>query len=236
LFRAAGEEALTGYHLTIEHLDGQKLAVSSRPGEIVRPRNLLLSAEAEWERFDHTDAFPGEDAGSMKAHDLEACKEVCRQRGFCGFTYWEDTAYFRAHSRTEVLAARVSTRGATLFVSPDPAKSASVRTQRTIRGAGMPCSKHPSIRGNLVVLLKVEFPQWLDDQAVKLLQDVLPADGTCLTPDGDSGDVEEAELCDLDPVESARQNHMKTGGASFTHHETDEAPPTSARLPPCRQM
>lgn len=235
-------EALTGYHFVVRHLDGRELAVKSRPGEIVKPRNLLLDAEAEWERHDHVDAFPGQDAGSMKTEDLEACKEVCRQRGYSGFTYWEDTAYFRAQPREKLLAARMRSRGSTLFVSPDPAKSAPLRMQRAIRGAGMPRFGDPSVRGNLFILLKVELPRRVDAEAVEVLRQVLPAGPAALgsTPAPADGDeLEELGLCDLDPLESVRQHHIATGGEGIglRQDERDEALPAgSPGPPPCRQM
>lgn len=232
-------EALTGYSLVIEHLDGRRLAVRSRPGEIVRPRNVLPDAEAEWERYDHTDVFPGQDAGAMKTGNLEACKEICRQRGYSGFVYWEDTAYFRAQGRADLLNARQWSKGSTLFICPDPETSASVRMQRAIRGAGMPCFEDPLLRGNLFLLLKVELPTQVDAQAAELLHEVLPPNLPTLAP-GHHCDVDEMLLCNFDPAESQRQHHKATGGGDFTDSSVtkkDESPRFAAHgLPPCRQM
>eukprot|EP00811_Abedinium_folium_P036756 NODE_9435_length_1424_cov_8.234387.p1 GENE.NODE_9435_length_1424_cov_8.234387~~NODE_9435_length_1424_cov_8.234387.p1 ORF type:complete len:378 (+),score=100.94 NODE_9435_length_1424_cov_8.234387:101-1234(+) len=249
-------EALLGYCLIIEHLDGRRLPVVSRPGEVVQPRNLLPNAEAEWERFDHTDAFPGQDAGSMRTQDLQACKAVCRQHGYSAFTYWEDTAYFRMQSRTEVLAARAAARGATLFVCPDPSKSACLRAQRALPGEGMPAFRKSGVWGNLFVLLKVEFPQQLDDCALEeLLRGggggccgamhalIMPTAGSQGSGDSSDGDGDEdVELCDLDPIESVRQQHIVTGGASFCtfgNQDADEMPSRGPQLggsSACRQM
>ncbi|CAE8651682.1 unnamed protein product, partial [Polarella glacialis] len=168
-------EALTGYALDIEHLDGTRLIVNSKPGEIVRPKSILLNDEADWERFDAIDAFPGQDAAAMKTDDLEACKEFCQQKGLSGFTYWEDTAYFRSQDRTALLAARKASRGSTLFVCPDPAKSAVMRLQRAIRGAGMHSLEDPNLRGNLFVLLRVLLPTGVDEDSAQLLREVLPS-------------------------------------------------------------
>lgn len=234
-------EALTGYSLVIDHPDGRRLLVKSRPGEIVRPRNLLPDAEADWERFDGTDAFAGQDAGSMRTGDLEACKELCRQRGFGGFTFWEDTAYFRAHSRDELLAARQRVRDSTLYVCPDPEKSASVRMQRAVRGAGMPAHGNPEVRGNLFILLRVAFPDVVDDAAAELLRLALPVPaGRDATRALDVSMDDAIPLADIDPVESARQHRIAAppAGASATQHSPeDEAPPPGhPGPPPCRQM
>lgn len=231
-------EALTGFRLVIEHLDGRRLVVQSRPGEIVRPRNLLPSAEAEWCRFDSTDAFAGEDAGSMRTGDIEACKEACRQRGYGGFTYWEDTAYFRAQSRESLLAKKRDSRGSTLFVCPDPAASAQLRMQRALRGEGMPCFENPMVRGNLFLLLRVEFPGVVNEEAAALLREALPP---CVAAPVLEDASQELDLVDLDPMESQRQHHLSTGryevDAGLPPKDSDEAAPAGAPgPPPCRQM
>jgi len=228
-------EALTGYQLVIDHLDGRRLIVKSRPGEIVKPRNLLSSAEADWERFEHTDAFPGEDAGKMRTEDLEVCKTACRQKGYSGFTYWEDTAYFRRHPRDELLKGRRHTKGSTLFVCPDPDQSARLRTQRAVRGAGMPCYGNPMVRGNLFILLRVDFPKELSPEDMALLRSVLPCDSPSGVTDVASETFPELDLVDLDLVESARQHHIATGGvgfSSFSAQAFDEAPPAGSPGPP----
>jgi hypothetical protein len=230
-------EALAGYQIVITHLDGRRLAIKSRPGEIVKPRNLLLDAEAEWDRHENTDAFPGEDAGCMRTDDLEACKELCRQRGLNGFTYWEDTAYFRAQSRENLLAARKPSKGSTLFVCPDPHKSASVRMQRAIRDAGMPRFGDPSKRGNLFLLLRVELPRRIDANAAELLQEVLAPGYPQPLPAAASGreqdECEELVLVDLDYTESMRQHHIVTGGSGgHVNDNQDEAPPAGSPGPP----
>lgn len=228
------QEALCGFRLVIEHLDGRKLLVQSRPGEIVRPRNLLPDAEAEWDRFDNTDVFPHSNAAQLKTNDLEACKELCRQRNLNGFVYWEDTAFFRSHSRSDLLEHKKHAKGATLFVQPDSAKSAAVRTQRAVRGAGMPAHHDPTVRGNLFVLLKVELPSRLREGSAELLREVL---APLLPPSLPS--EEDYLLSDLDPVESARQHHKATGYLPGwdTSKELDEAAPVgSPGPPPCPQM
>lgn len=237
-------EALTGFFFVIEHPDGRRLPVSSRPGEIVRPRSILLDPKAEWERHEHTDAFAGEDAGFLKTGDLEACKDVCRKCGYSGFTYWEDTAYFRSHSRGELLVAMRRSKGSTLFICPDPEHYAPLRMQRAIRGAGLSSLDDPSVKGNLFVLLRVDFPKSVDDDKAALLQEALPH-GQCgqksIPRECEGGyQPEEFTLCDLSPAESQRQHHIATGGgrvSSSAAPDRDEAPPAgSPGPPPCRQM
>ena len=52
----------------------------------------------EWEVLTETDVFPGDNAHTMPAGDLDACKQVCIDRQFGAFVTWRGTAYFRSQS------------------------------------------------------------------------------------------------------------------------------------------
>eukprot|EP00913_Durusdinium_trenchii_P033697 g31545.t1 len=142
------------------------------------------------------DAFAGQDATIIKTSDLESCKEFCRRNGWSGFTYWENAAYFRAQDRTALLENQTPTRGCILFVCPE-------RTgplQRAILNEGMPQMSRPGRRGDLFVLLHVEWPEVISDDLVKILRDAdkekIPAEQV------EDNELEEFELCDLDLLES----------------------------------
>ena len=51
-----------------------------------------------WEVMTETDVFPGDNAHTMPAGDLDACKQVCIDRQFGAFVTWRGTAYFRSQS------------------------------------------------------------------------------------------------------------------------------------------
>jgi len=240
-------EALAGYQVAFEHLDRRTLYVKSRPGEVVRPQNLLHGVEADWQRFDNTDAFPGQDAGHLKTGDLEACKDICRRKAYSGFTYWEDTAYFRSQERTALLDSKQKSRGSTLFVCPDPKDTASLRVRRAVRCEGMPALGHPQIRGNLFLLLRVQLPKHIDDMSARVLLDILPSGGAAGAQDSIASapsepTLEELELCDLDPTQSRRRHHIATGGnddaSRVVNDGRDEAHPAGSPgpPPPCPQM
>ncbi|CAK9106391.1 unnamed protein product [Durusdinium trenchii] len=206
-------EALAGSPLVIEHLDGQKLLVHARPGEVWDPRDEEL--DHKWLRFDGMDAFAGQDATIIKTSDLESCKEFCRRNGWSGFTYWENAAYFRAQDRTALLENQTPTRGCILFVCPE-------RTgplQRAILNEGMPQMSRPGRRGDLFVLLHVEWPEVISDDLVKILRDAdkekIPAEQV------EDNELEEFELCDLDLLESRPQ---LTTGPDCTEDEPAACP------------
>lgn len=226
-------EALTGFRFAVEHLDGRRLLVASRPGEVVGPTDF--TTEVAWDRFEDQDAFPGEDAGSLRTGDVEACKEVCRQRAYSGFTYWEDTAYFRAQPRQRLLAACRKSKGSTLYVRKDQ-----FRKQRALPGEGMPHLEAPGSFGNLFILLRLDLPTELNEDAVLLLQSLGDISPTVKCSEDDSN-LDELPLIDLDPVESQRQHHAATGqyevDASALSRQRDEALPAgSPGPPPCHQM
>jgi len=48
------------------------------------------------------DSFNGEDDYQMKTNDMAACKKVCQERGYGGFTVWGDQVSFKAFSPQEL--------------------------------------------------------------------------------------------------------------------------------------
>ena len=52
------KEALCGYSFTVNHLDGRKLTVASKPGEIVRPDSGLVRAREDLECCSPNQGFP----------------------------------------------------------------------------------------------------------------------------------------------------------------------------------
>ncbi|CAE8730475.1 unnamed protein product, partial [Polarella glacialis] len=110
---------------------------------------------------------------------------------------------------------------------------------RAIRGAGMHSLEDPNLRGNLFVLLRVLLPTGVDEDSAQLLREVLPsvAPGALEELSATGEELEEFELCDLDPMESQRLHHVATGGIHTTSDDRDEAPPAGAPgPPPCGQM
>ncbi|CAE7837963.1 DNAJ1 [Symbiodinium sp. CCMP2592] len=181
-------EALLGCELVIEHLDGRRLLVRSKPGATLVPK------------------CSEEDAGTAKTGDLESCKEICRRHGWAGFTYWEDKAYFRAQDRSMLLKHRRASRGSILFVRPQ-----AKQMQHALLGYGMPQLGKPWLRGHLFVHLKVDLTD-VGEKVAAALQ-ALPSPGLdTWTSEDDAEELEEFALSDVDVSESQRQNQRLTGG------------------------
>jgi len=194
-------EALTGFSMELTHLDGRKLMIQTKPGEVICPQ---ATEEPEWEVFDDTDC-PDDDVAKCTYSDIAKLKEVCISKDFKGFVLdqKENTAYFRSLSRDEFLSKKKSnksTKGLKLYVVPDPKTAAKFRMRKAIKGEGMPLFKNSMLRGNLFIDITIEFPEKVEADAIAALKKVLP--GPEIPAPADTEDHEHHFLTDMDPKES----------------------------------
>merc|ERR1712078_841868 len=201
-------EALCGYTLEVEHLDGRILIIKSNPGEIITPMTSdPLSKEPEgmkFETFDDCDCG-AENVAQAETEDTDACKKVCEKKGFTAFVISDGSAIFKNCTRAEALAAKKSKPGSTLYVVADPNKAAQSRLVKAVKGEGMPTPKNPFVCGNLFLILNIVFPKELDPAAVTALKKALPPPKTQLKHKEDADNVEVHYLTDMDPVESYKE-------------------------------
>merc|ERR1712182_1602 len=115
-------EALCGYNMEVEHLDGRILVIKSNPGEIITPMTTdPLQKEApgmQFETFDDCDCL-AENVAQAETEDTDACKKVCEKKGFTAFVINDGSAIFKNCSRAEALAAKKPKAGSTLYVVED---------------------------------------------------------------------------------------------------------------------
>lgn len=210
-------EALTGANLEVTHLDGRKLLIKTKPGEVIKPQS---TREADWEVFEDTDC-PGEDvAKAQDPNDNDKLKEVCVAKNFNGFILNtnEKMAYFREMSREEWLSGLKSnkaTKGIRTFVVPDPEAASALRMRKAVKNEGLPVFKNPMTRGNLFIDIEIEFPDELKTDQVKALKAVLPGPDKNSVP-METDEHERLEMTDLDPVQSEKSN------AHFYEAEEDD--------------
>lgn len=196
-------EALTGFCTEITHLDGRKIMIKTKPGEIIAPPKAV---EAEWEVYEDTETGGEDVAKCQHPGDINKLKEVCTQKKFSGFVLntSDNTAYFRDLNREELLSKKKSnktTKGMKLYVVPDPEIEAVGRMRKAVKGEGMPQFKNPMLKGNLFIEFEIEFPKTLGQDAAKFLRKALPG------PDNDASGMETDDhevhfVEDMDPKAS----------------------------------
>merc|ERR1712014_78469 len=79
-------EALCGFQIEITHLDGRKLLIKSKPGEIIKPTNHRIDPltadfdKLSWDRIESADC-PGVDAvAEAQTIDVEVLKKACEDQ------------------------------------------------------------------------------------------------------------------------------------------------------------
>jgi len=234
------QEALCGFDMDFEHLDGRKLLVKTSPGDIVAPLargfDPLAAADSdgktEWETLEGFDCPSVEKVAEARLTDADELKKACetqlKRKGIDvgAFVIKDGKAEFKQCSRAEALAAKVAKRGATMYVIADPNANKTLRTMKAIKGEGMPTFKNPMVCGNLFLDLKIQFPNSLSEEAQKGLRTMLPPPLLAAPKfKEDDASVEIHNFVDMDPVSSYNENKafMSAGNEAYDDDGEDES-------------
>merc|ERR1719336_3520333 len=179
-------EALCGFKMELTHLDGRKLLIKTSPGEIVQPMaqgfDPMANEESktEWEVMEDCDCPDIDNVAQADTTDVDTLKKACetqlKRQGIDvgAFVVDQRRAYFKTGSREEILAAKKTRRGYTMYLLSDPNASSALRMMKAVKDEGMPTYKNPFVHGNLFLILTIEFPQELDAQTQQALRKLLP--------------------------------------------------------------
>jgi len=213
------QEALCGYTLEVNHLDGRKLMIKSNPGEVCSPLKtdpLAAAGSADFESFNDSDCTCNNTA-QAETEDVDACKKVCEKKGFTAFVIQDGNAFFKSGSREEVMSTKTGKTGSTLYVLQDPNAVKDERLCKAVKGEGMPTHKNPFVCGNLFLLLNIAFPSELDATAVAALKKCLPP--ALQQQNWKEDDVEVHYLTDMDPVSSYKEGVASSGKDAYDDDE-----------------
>lgn len=227
-------EALCGFQLEIEHLDGRKLLIKTQAGDIVKPMLQGFDPLAkddgkmEWDKFEDCDCPSVDNVAQAELTDETKLKDACegqlKRQGVnvsC-FVVDSSNAYFKTGTREEMMSAKKSRKGTTMFVLKDPNEANSLRVMKAVKGEGMPTYKNPFVSGNLFLILTIQFPDTLTAETQQALAKLLPEPLNKTTWSADDQTVEVHTVVDVDPVQSFNENkhNMQTGSDSA--HDEDE--------------
>lgn len=227
-------EALCGFEMELEHLDGRKLLIKTKPGDIVCPApanfdplEVGKEKEMEWECMEGYDCPSLDNVAQADTTDVNTLKKAVetqlKKQGVSVGAFVVDgrRAYFKSATRQEVLDAKRPRSGCTMYVVSDPNEKAGMRMFKAVQGEGMPTFKEPLHKGNLILILTIDFPRSLDVEKQNKIRELLPpALHKPTVKETDEG-VETFELTDIDPVKSYQKNeyNMKAGGDAYDEDE-----------------
>jgi len=225
-------EALCGFEMEIAHLDGRKLLVKSPPGDIVKPLmqgfDPMADSESkmEWEMIENADCPDIETVAQADTTDVDTLKKACetqlKKKGIDVGVFVVDgsRAYFKRGTREEILAAKKTRRGCTMYVISDPNSNSHLRMMKAVKDEGMPTYKNPFVHGNLFLTLTIEFPDKLEPATQQKLRGLLPP--PLNVPTFSEDDAEVHVTTDMDPVTSFNANkvNMQAGGEAYDEDES----------------
>jgi len=241
-------EALCGFELEVTHLDGRKLLIKSAPGDVVKPMPRGFDALAgddggmDWEMIEGCDCpaiATVAEAALLDADKLKhACETELKRQGLDVSAFVIDQksglAYFKSGTRAEVMAAQQPKQGCKMYVVADPEVRSRQRLMKAVKDEGMPTLKNPFVRGNLFIILSIEFPQSLSLESQEQLRELLPPPLNTPMSAADD-DIEVHELSDIDPVQSRSSNQvdMSVGAEAYDEDEEVGSMPGQSQ---CAQM
>jgi len=226
-------EALCGFELEIKHLDGRKLFIKTKPGEIVKPMAQGFDplaqedGKTEWEVMEDFDCPSIDNAAQADTTDVDTLKKACetqlKQKGIDVGVFVVDGSrtYFKQCTREEALAAKKPRRGSTMYIVSDPDAKKNFRMMKAVAGEGMPTYKNPFIQGNLFLILTITFPDSLTPDVQRSIRQLLPPPLNVPTITEESEGVEVHMVTDIDPVQSFNSNkiNMTAGGEAYDDDE-----------------
>merc|ERR1712004_180270 len=137
-------------------------------------------SKTEWEVMEDTDCPSIDNVAQADTTDIDTLKKACetqlKRKGIDVGVFVVDSqrAYFKTGSREEILAAKKTRRGSTMYVLSDPNATQEFRMMKAVKGEGMPTYKNPFVHGNLFLILTIEFPDELTPELQGKVRDLLP--------------------------------------------------------------
>jgi len=204
-------EALCGFNMEMQSLDGRTLIIKSAPGEVIKPVTYDPFREdgddADWEMYDDADVPSLDNAAVAETEDLNVCKKAVAKgqlkgKGIGCFVQRGGKTVFKQCTTEQALAAKTKAKGAKLFVLQDPESTKHTRMMKAVKGEGLPRLRAPFENGNLFIAFTIEFPDAIPPAAAAELLKLLGPPKHVVKAKEDDDDVELCELTDLDPVTS----------------------------------
>merc|ERR1719199_1199156 len=150
-------EALCGFEIEIKHLDGRTLIVKTAPGDIVKPMAQGFDPfedtdnKMEWEVMENVDCPDIENVAQADTTDIDTLKQACetqlKRKGIDVGAFCVDSrrAYFKQGTREEILAAKKTKKGTTMYILADSNANKGMRMMKAVKDEGMPTYKNPFI-------------------------------------------------------------------------------------------
>merc|ERR1740127_380836 len=207
-------EALCGFKMELDSLDGRKLLIKNNPGEVIKPVTYDPFREdnddALWTMFEDSDCPSLDNAAVAETEDLNVCKKAVAKgqlkgKGIGCFVQRGGKTVFKQCTTEQAKAAKTTARGAKLFIIQDPESTKHTRMMKAIQGEGLPRLRAPFENGNLFINFTIEFPDSIPPAAAAELLKLLGPPKHVVKAKDDDDDVETCALIDIDPVSSYKE-------------------------------
>merc|ERR1719502_2045570 len=183
----------------------------------------------EWEKMEDCDCPSFDNVAQADTTDIDTLKKACetqlKRKGIDVGVFVVDgqRAYFKTGTREEILGAKKTRKGSTMYVISDPNSNKHLRLMKAVKDEGMPTYKNPFIHGSLFLILTIEFPDKISPENQEAIRKLLPPPLNVPSISENDEGVEVHRVTDIDPIASFNSNkvNMQAGGEAYDDDDED---------------
>ena len=205
-------EALCGFELDLVHLDKRKLLIKTNSNEITTPilnNPLSSNNEVSWKSYENytikTEAF-----AKAEITDVDKIKKTIevgqlKDNNITAFSIHNNITYFYNSSETELSKNKNKLNNSVLYIKTT--SSNDIQLLKCIEGEGLPVYSNPILKGNLFLLLNIQFPEKVSkDLSNYLLNSELALLSNTSKFKNDTDNVEIHYVTEKNPIKSYEEN------------------------------
>ena len=216
-------EALCGFEFDLTHLDGRKILVKSKPGEIIKPNigdPLNNNNEKTWSCFNNTN-IKSEPYAKAEVVEIDKIKKTItegqlKNQNITAFTINNNEVSFYKDSIDDINKNKYTQNKSILYTYSNNFNNEA--KLKCLEDEGMPIYDNPILKGDLFILLNIKFPDKISEELITYLLNSELSSTKCVSKFKDDNSAEIHYITDKTPNLSVEEN----SGQDTSEEEQEE--------------
>lgn len=167
-------DALCGFEFDLIHLDGRKILVKSKPGEIIKPNlgdPLSNNNEKTWSCYNNThiklEPYAKADIVEVDKIKKTITEGQLKNQNITAFTIYNNEVTFYKNSINDIIINKYSQNKSILYTYSNNFNN--ITNIKCLEDEGMPIFDNPILKGDLFLLLNIKFPDKISEDLINYL-------------------------------------------------------------------
>lgn len=216
-------EALCGFEFDLTHLDGRKILVKSKPGEIIKPNigdPLNNNNQKTWSCFNNTN-IKSEPYARAEVVEIDKIKKTItegqlKNQNITAFTINNNEVSFYKDSIDDINKNKYTQNKSILYTYSNNFNNE--EKLKCLEDEGMPIYDNPILKGDLFILLNIKFPDKISEDLINYLLNSELSSTKCISKFKDDDSAEIHYITDKTPNLSPEEN----SGQDTSEEEQEE--------------